>query len=268
MNLSVITANYNNENYIRDCLDSILTQSYKNLEIIVFDDCSTDNSPGIIREYEKKYPGVIKAMFSPVNRGVVHARREAIHRAKGEYITTLDGDDYYFDEQKLEKEMALISHYKTTMGKDIIAYSNIVLVKGDKSLIGFQGNAKNIREGKILNDIISRTCLIPRDFVMRKEAYFEVGGYDDRFPIYEDWDLKIRLAQKYEYYYTGVNGTAYRRHGTGLSAIPLRQNLRWLKKVFKKNFILTPAAERKEIKKNFNHWVTVVKKNNRKGKKK
>ncbi len=215
--LSVIVANYNNESYIRDCLESIMSQTYKNLEIVVSDDCSTDHSLEMINEYERKYPRIITVLPSSINRGVARTRHEAILQAKGEYITTLDSDDYYYDNQKLEKEMELILQYKK-QDKDILAFSNIVLVKGDKTLIGIQGNSKNIKEGKIFDDIITRSCMIPRDFIMKKEAYFEVGGYDYRFPIYEDWDLKIRLAKKYEFNYTGVNGTAYRRHGAGLSS--------------------------------------------------
>jgi glycosyltransferase involved in cell wall biosynthesis len=266
--LSVIVANYNYGAYMRECLDSILNQTFKNLEIIVSDDCSTDDSPQITREYEKRFPGVVIGIFSPVKRGVAQARHEAVLQAKAEYITTLDSDDYYYHNQKLEKEMELISFQKKTTGKDIIAYSNFALVKEDKSLIRFQGNPGNIREGKIFNDIITRSCMIPRDFIMKKEAYFEVGGFDSRFTIYEDWDLKIRLAQKYEYYYTGINGIAYRKHGIGLSSLPIKNNIKWLKKVFKNNIKLIPKTGRKEISNRFKNFVknTMVRHRSRKKK--
>jgi glycosyltransferase involved in cell wall biosynthesis len=259
--LSVIVANYNKERFIGECLESILNQTYKDLEIIVSDDASTDNSPAIIREYEKKYPGVVKGIFSPNNRGVAQNRHEAILQAKSEYITTLDSDDYYYDAQKLEKEMALISHNKKEKSKDIIAFSNIMLVRGDKTLIHVWGNPGNIKEGKVLYEIITRTCMIPRDFIMKREAYFEVGGYDKRFAIYEDWDLKIRLAAKYEFYFTGINGTAYRRHGTGLSSIPVSRNMKWLKKVFKKNVGLADKNQKKEAVQAIRHFIKVCKEN-------
>lgn len=232
--LSVIVANYNNEPYIRECLDSILNQTYKDLEIIVADDDSTDDSPEIIREYAAEYPGIIKGIFSDVNRGVARTRHEAILQAKGEYITTLDSDDYYGDSQKLEKEMALLMHYKE-QGKDIVAFSNTVFVKESQAPRFVQGNSKDIKEGKIFYDIITRSCMIPRDFVMKRGVYFEVGGYDFSLITHEDWDLKIRLAKKYEFYYTGVPGTAYRKNPKGLSstAYVLRTNNLW--KVFSKN---------------------------------
>jgi len=253
--LSVIVANYNNEAYLPECLDSILNQTFKDLEIIVSDDCSTDDSPRIISQYEKKYPGIVKGIFNPVNRGVAQNRHEAILQAETEYITTLDSDDYYDDPRKLEKEMALISHYKKEKGKDIIAFSNILLVRGDKTLIKVWGNPGNIKQGKIFYEIITRNCMIPRDFVMKRDSYFEVGGFDSRFSIYEDWDLKIRLAKRYEFYYTGINGTAYRRHGAGLSAVPISGNIKGLKKVFKKNIKLIPKTEKKEAVHRFKNFV-------------
>lgn len=266
--LSVIVSNYNYGTYIRECLDSILNKTFKNLEIIVSDDGSTDDSPQIIRDYEKRYPGVVMGIFTPVKRGVAQARHEAILKSNSEFITTLDSDDYYYHNQKLEKEMELISFHKKTTGSDIIAYSNFALVREDKSLIRFQGNLGNIKEGKILNDMITRSCMIPRDFIVKKEAYFEVGGFDSRFRIYEDWDLKLRLAQTYEYYYTGIIGTAYRRHGTGLSSLPIKNNIKWLKKVFKKNIPLIPKTEKKDITNRFKNFVKANRERHRKQKKK
>jgi glycosyltransferase involved in cell wall biosynthesis len=262
--LSVIVANYNKERFIRECLESILNQTYKDLEIIVNDDYSTDSSPDIIREYQENYQGIVKGIFSPVNRGVAQNRHEAILQANTEYITTLDSDDYYDDPRKLEKEMALISHYKKEQGKDIIAFSNILLVKGDKTLIKTWGNPGNIKQGKIFYEMITRNCMIPRDFVMKRDAYFEAGGFDFRFSIYEDWDLKIRLAKRYEFYYTGINGTAYRRHGAGLSAVPISRNIKGLKKVFKKNKALIDKAQRKDAVRAIGKFTKAMKTNNRK----
>ncbi|MCK4764420.1 MAG: glycosyltransferase [Candidatus Aminicenantes bacterium] len=265
--LSVIVANYNNAVYIKECFDSILKQSFKDLEIVLFDDCSTDDSPGIIKEYEKKHPAVVRAVFSRKNIGVAAARHEAIRQAQGEYITTLDSDDYYYDQQKLAKEMEVISRCKKNENKDVIAFSNIVMVKGDGTVMRFLGTPKNIKEGNILAGIITRSCMIPRDFVQKKDAYFAIGGYDSRFPIYEDWDLKLRLAAKYEYYYTGINGTCYRRHGAGLSSWPVPQHIKWMKKIFKKNLPLIDRSVRKEAKTEFKVFLNKIKDNYKKKKK-
>lgn len=248
--LSVIVANYNNESYIRDCLDSILGQTYKDIEIIISDDASTDNSPGIIRQYEVKYPGIVKAIFSTVNRGVAQNRHDAILQARGDYITTLDSDDYYYDIQKLEKEMDVINHYKEK-GKDILAFSNIVIVKEDKRPLEVLGNPGNIKEGKIFEHILCRSCMIPRDFMMKKDAYFHVGGYDLSLRTHEDWDFKIKMSKTYEFHYTHHHGTAYRRHSKGLSSLPYLHRTRNLWKVFTSNYRWVRGGSEKTIKKEF-----------------
>ncbi len=247
LSLSVIVPNYNNERYIKCCVESILQQTYKNLEILIADDCSGDSSPDIIREYEKRYPGVIRGQYHDENRGVSYNRHSAILAARGEYITTLDSDDYYFDVEKLRKEMELVQHYREVHGKDICAFSNIVFVDQDKNVISRWGTKETIREGKILYDIISRQCMIPRDFVMSRRGYFSAGGYDIAIDLYEDWDLKIRLSAAHEFYYTGIDGTAYRMREVGLSSASVDGHLDGMERVFKKNIGLVAPEDRKHL---------------------
>lgn len=259
--VSVIVANYNSAAYIAECLDSIVAQTFKDLEIIVYDDCSTDNSPGIVKEYEKKHPGVVRTFFSNVNRGVARARHEAILQAGGEYMTTLDSDDYYFDSEKLAKEMAIIHRCKEAEGKNVLAFSNIVNVREDKTAMGRVGNPGNIKEGSILNDIMTRSCMIPRDFIMKRAAYFAAGGYDFKLVTHEDWDLKIRLARTHEYRYSGCDGTAYRQHNAGLSSIPHYKRSTNLWRVFSKNEKALPVEAKKNIKDGFRRFMKTRDKN-------
>lgn len=253
--LSVIIANYNNEAYIRESLDSVLKQNYKNLEIIIADDASTDDSPAIINAYEKKFPNRVKTIFSPINRGVAPTRHDAILRANGQYITTLDSDDYYYNPQKLEKEMELVYNFKKKTGKQVMAFSNIMVTKSDNTLIYISGDTETIKEGKILYDMITRSCMIPRDFIMERSAYFSVGGYDLSLRTHEDWDLKIKLAAKFEFHYTRQMGTAYRRHPDGLSSLPLSLRNKNLWKVFSGNLNLVPPQDRKMIKDKFTQFM-------------
>ena len=241
--LSVIVANYNNEPYIRDCFDSIMEQDYPTLEVVVVDDCSTDNSAAIMNDYASKHPGLFNIFSNSSNRGVAFTRHRAVQEAAGEFITTLDSDDFYYDKRKLAKEMELVLEQKKTAEKEVIAFSNIALVKPDKTLIQFWDQISPIKEGHIFEDIIGRSCMIPRDFVMNKALYFAVGGYDCSLPIFEDWDLKIRLSQHYDFVYTQIPGTAYRRHGTGLSSRPQEEIIHWLNTVFEKNISLAEQTK-------------------------
>lgn len=92
--VSIIIPVYNTEQYLRQALDSVINQTYKNLEIICIDDGSTDNSRKILNEYAKK-DSRIKIIHHKKNKGVSTARNAALNVAKGTYIMFLDSDDYY-----------------------------------------------------------------------------------------------------------------------------------------------------------------------------
>ena len=254
--LSVIVANYNDAQYLPDCLNSVLCQTYQDLEILVCDDCSTDDSLDVLKEYQQRFPNKFRILCNEANQGVTRSRHLAIMEANGEYLTTLDSDDYYCEKRKLESEMAIVLQDRDNAGKDVMAYSNIRFVKSDKTRIGEWGNSDNIHEGCILNEIISRACMIPRDFVFRKDLYFDVGGFDLQIPLYEDWDLKIRLASRCEFRYSCIMGTAYRRHGEGLSAAPKSEHIRWMNHVFSKNLPLVAEADRETVAREFSQFLS------------
>ncbi|MDA3898043.1 MAG: glycosyltransferase family 2 protein, partial [Desulfobacteraceae bacterium] len=121
--LSIIVPNYNNGQYIKDCIESILSQSFDDYEIIIADDRSDDNSREIINEYVDKYPDRIKKIFNEYNLGVSRNRHNAILSSTGRYITTLDSDDYYYSPKKLAAEIRLIEEHKKKYNSNIIAYS-------------------------------------------------------------------------------------------------------------------------------------------------
>ena len=84
-------------------------------------------------------------------------------------------------------------------------------------------------------EMLCRSSFIPRDMLIRKGLYNRVGGFDTTFTLYEDWDLKIRLAECSEYVYSGENGVAYRQHDSGLSKSGLKANILFRYKVLAKN---------------------------------
>jgi len=257
--VSVIVANFNNAEYIEDCFESILAQTYPNIEVVIADDCSTDNSIDIIEQNCKKYLTFLVIKNSD-NIGVARNRHNAIISSHGEFIMTLDSDDYLLDKDKILKEIDLFYYYKKKFNKDILPFSNITLVNKNKEFIQKAGNKKNIKQGNIFSSIITRDCMIPRDFVMSRQQYLSVGGYDHQIPIYEDWDLKIRLAVKYEYHYTGLDGISYRRHGEGLSAVSLKDHMQWISTIFYKNYHLTDVDYKFQVANNFDKLLRKMKK--------
>ena len=103
--VSIIVPVFNVENYIKECLDSVIAQTYQNIEILCVDDCGTDNSIEIVKDYAKK-DNRIKILTHNENRGLPVARNTGINKAKGEFIFFLDSDDYISENtiEELEKK--------------------------------------------------------------------------------------------------------------------------------------------------------------------
>lgn len=110
--VSVSCIAYNHEKYIVQCLEGLLMQKTNfKFEILVHDDASTDRTADIIREYEKKYPDIIKPIYQTENqysKGIPITSTYQYFRAKGKYFATCEGDDYWCDEYKLQKQYDLL----------------------------------------------------------------------------------------------------------------------------------------------------------------
>ena len=92
--VSVIVPVYNVESYLEECLESLVNQTLKDIEIICINDASTDNSLQILKEYKKKYSKLIQIIDLKKNVGLGYARNNGLDKAQGEYIAFVDSDDY------------------------------------------------------------------------------------------------------------------------------------------------------------------------------
>lgn len=104
--VSIITPTYNCGKYIEETIKSVINQTYKNWEMIIIDDCSTDNTKVIVEEYKKKYDN-IKYYVLEEKSGAAIARNVAIKKAKGKFIAFLDSDDLW-EKEKLEKQISFM----------------------------------------------------------------------------------------------------------------------------------------------------------------
>lgn len=111
--ISIITPVYNAESYIKQSIDSVLLQTYPNWELILIDDCSTDNSINIIYPYLSDPR--IKLFQNNVNQGPALSRNRGLDNAKGDYITFLDADDFWLSE-RLESQLRFMQEHHLLMG--------------------------------------------------------------------------------------------------------------------------------------------------------
>ena len=104
---------YNLEKYVSQAIDSVLSQktSFK-YRILVADDCSTDNTPIILKDYEERYPDVINVLYSDKNLGSLANSNRLFDRIDSEYFSFLDGDDYWVDNNRLQKQVDFLDNHK------------------------------------------------------------------------------------------------------------------------------------------------------------
>jgi glycosyltransferase involved in cell wall biosynthesis len=114
--VSVCCVTYNHENYIRQCIEAILSQETSfNYEVLIHDDASTDSTQSIVKEYELKYPDRIRAVYQVENQWVKNNRNPLLEilfpMVEGKYIALCEGDDYWTDSSKLQKQVDLLEKH-------------------------------------------------------------------------------------------------------------------------------------------------------------
>ena len=139
--IGVIVPNYNSGTYIKRCLDSLLEQEYKVNEIIVVDDCSTDESKKIVKEYTEKNNNII-LLENGKNMGVSYSRNKGIENAKSEYIMFCDSDDWY------EKQATKRMMEKVEEGADFVFAGYYITYKDGRKIEVKYNNLNNIEIDK------------------------------------------------------------------------------------------------------------------------
>ena len=123
--LSVLMITYNHEKYIAQALDGVLSQETSfPFEIVIGEDCSTDNTREVIRSYQNKYPEKIRLLISEKNVGANKNFARAYANCKGGYIALCDGDDYWDDDSKLQKQLSVL----LVNSGAVVAYHDVVLL--------------------------------------------------------------------------------------------------------------------------------------------
>ncbi len=244
--LSVVIPNYNNYAFITACIESIENQTYPVEEIIVVDDCSTDNSISVIQELCKKYSNVTLIALEKNGR-VSHARNVGLNAVKTPYVTFIDADDIYYSPTKLEAEMALIKKFKAEKNQDIIAYSSVVLIDCQGAMMRtLKFNKRYHHQGNVYKKVLTRkrAYTIMRDYCVLTELVRAVGGYNEKSSLYEDLEIVLKLAKNTEFYYTEAVGTGYRQTGVGLSSKSKEEHKRKTKEIFEEEIKEYPASRK------------------------
>ncbi len=201
--VSVIIPCYNAEYFISETITSVLTQSYTNIELIIINDGSTDNSEKEILAFDDNRVHYFKIK----NQGVSKARNIGVSYAKGEFLAFLDADDL-FDLNNLEQKTDYLNTYKE-IGLvhsleqifDHITKKNIKITEGKK--------------GNVLNDLLEMNSTVihsPASILMRHSLFADIGGFDENLSTSADWEFWVRVAKNTKIGLINVPLIKYRVH--------------------------------------------------------
>lgn len=190
--VSVVMPAYNAEKTIKEAIESILNQTYKNFEFIIVNDGSTDRTLNIIESYAKK-DRRIAVLNNGKNCGIAATRNNGTKKAKGKYIAVHDADDISLPD-RLEKQKEFLEKNPAV---GVVGSFLEIFDDKTKRIIGVR---KYPKEDKKLRKMIFFVCPIAQPAAMiRKEAFDKIGFYDEKYPPSEDIDLWFRIGEKYKF---------------------------------------------------------------------
>lgn len=199
--VSIVAPAYNHAQYIGRCLESIANQNWDDMELIIIDDCSNDETPSIIKRYvndkgfDAKFKGRITFIEHKTNKGAFFSLNEGLHRASGNYITMINTDDYYGDQRIkhlmdscMENQTEFVfgrinvvdqndQSVQTGYGKEIMKYQDLIEKCPTVSMALTRGNA-TISTGNML---------------FTKRLYDKLDGFGN-YKYVHDWDFALRAS--------------------------------------------------------------------------
>ena len=184
--VSVIIPTFNRETTIKRAIDSVISQSYSNIEVIVVDDNSNDRTAEIMEQYSNS--SHINYIRLKKNIGGAAARNVGIKHSKGSYIAFQDSDDEWL-ESKLEKQMNVFQKKKSV---DVV-FSKIIRISEEKRSIFPKSDISEVEDAH--TSFLKENYIGTPSAIIKKEKLDQIEGFDESLPRLQDWDLFIQLSK-------------------------------------------------------------------------
>ena len=236
--VSIILNCYNGEKYLRSALESILKQSYKNWELIFWDNKSTDKSKIILKSFKNKK---FRYHFSKKHTSLYKARNLAINKSRGQLLSFIDADDIW-EKDKLKRQVKIFSNNK----KVSLVYSNLWIHNENRKKRKIYWK-RDLPSGFIYKKIIKNYCIGIITVMVKKNILIKKKAFNPKYSVIGDFDLFTRLAKKYKFMAIQSPLATYRIHGSNLSLTNRMREINELKYWFKKNKSKLQSIEKKFI---------------------
>jgi glycosyltransferase involved in cell wall biosynthesis len=246
--VSIIITSYNQEEYLREAIGSVISQTRKPDQIIVADDHSTkDNSVETIERYAGQHPGWIQPLFQKENVGIPQNRNRALRLVTGDYVAILDGDDRFLP-NNIENQLAALAENPEAG----CSYSNRYSIDERGARTGIR-DSRPMPSGDILFHVACGRSGIVRSMLGRFDLIEAAGFLDERFPLHDGFILSLRLARLTRFVYMPEPLVEKREHRGGVSkALLNKQRVQYYEDVFSEVSKVTsylPQWQRRRIKK-------------------
>jgi len=206
--VSVVIPCYNQAHFLGDAIESVLSQSYRNFEVVVVDDGSTDDTPRVASGYASEDPRV--RLVRQQNRGLAGARNRGLAESKGEYVVFLDSDDRLLEEALAVGIRELKSHPGCAFVSGICRK-----ITADGSVVP-EWEQFRVRDDPYLE--LLRTCPVYVPTVMYRSSVFDaVGNFDTSYKAAEDYDLYYRILERFPVYCHETLVAEIRRHDANMT---------------------------------------------------
>jgi len=202
--VSICIPTYNRRDYLRETLDSVFAQTYKDYEVVVVDDGSTDGTDRMIKEngYNVRY-------YWQLNKGVAAAENKLIELADGEFVSILGSDDLLMPDA-IERLMEVMLKHEG----DVIVYGPHVRIDQDGNVCG--RDKRTLHSGYITEHLFQNIFVHSCGSLFRKRVLQEAKGFDESLPVCADYDLHLRLSLKCRFMAVPEPTFKRRRHSSNL----------------------------------------------------
>ena len=187
--LTIIIPTFNRADFLKEAIQSVLSQTFTDFELMVVDDGSTDHTGAVMRQFPE-----IRYVACPLNRGVSQARNLGISLARGRYICFLDSDDLWV-ENKLEVQI----RWMEAQADCRVCYTDEIWIRKGVRVNPMNKHRKH--SGDIFPHSLALCIVSPSSVLMRSTLFDEVGVFDEDLPVCEDYDLWLRISLKYPVHY-------------------------------------------------------------------
>lgn len=253
--VSVVFTSYNHKEYVKQALDSIVNQTYQNIEIIVIDDCSTDGSQEILRQYQSN-PKIFTHLLDKNTGSYVKSSNYGASLAKGEYLLFAQCDDYA-EPTQVETLVNAIENSQTA--GVCFCRSNLIDAKGKVFDNDFRVREKSFRElcatnafinKKQMRRFLSKSCVIPNlsAALIKRELYLKINGIPSEYLVAADWAFWLELSEHTDFFYIATALNNFRQHNTTIrNTVKIKRQILEIYSIFYKHigkYQLEPEASK------------------------